>query len=137
MHQIIMTVVAGTALLTGVVRSAAAQGVEAHHAAVTIANPGAALVTTYSLHWGNGPWRSYRLGPGQSMLHTWPYSHADQGRSPSPQIQFDYTLNDDQYMERSYRLVAYAVAGRDGRGSHEYAFSHTIDDADLDLIPTN
>jgi hypothetical protein len=88
------------ALMLGL--TATASQVQAnYYGAFKIDNPTSNTIH-YQVKWGNGEWKEYTLLPNQAMNH---WCQVDErGQTPTPEIRFDYILNDGLTTLKTYRL---------------------------------
>ena len=86
-----------------------------HYGAIAIANP-TNVTIHYQMKWGEyGTWKSFTLEPGDVGYHAWPYSYANEDRSPIPYVRFDGDLGPGfDFKEYSLKPYAVAYAGVDG-----------------------
>jgi hypothetical protein len=93
----------------------------------------------YQIKWGNGPWKSFRLEPGQTWDH---WADVTNGRYPTPHIKFYNVAGANSTKE--YRLEGYDV-GYNGYGANPpysttpkmYDFSNTVNNNTVDLFSDN
>jgi hypothetical protein len=63
------------------------------------------MTIRYQVKWGDGPWKSYAVEPGERRYHAF---NLDQDNSiPTPRVRFDYVCGDDAVTYKVYRMDCY------------------------------
>lgn len=76
---------------------------------------------SYSIKWGNGEWRNFRIESGRNNYHSWEYSAPNNYSSPDLHIQFDASPNNG-WQKKSYVLERYRASGIDCDQAKRYEF---------------
>ena len=84
--------------------AAKAEALSTEYAIFTVRNPRSVGVN-YQIKWGDGDWQSFSVNAGFSRYHAFPVD-AD-GRTPRPQIRYDYILGDGAVTYRACSLNTY------------------------------
>ncbi len=80
---------------------------------------------TYSYKWGNDPWHTATIKPGEQRLHWWTYDKANENHSPDFHVRFDSEFDPKQKpFFISYKLKRSAAPAHDWEDAHKYVFKN-------------
>ena len=83
--------------------------------------------------WGDGPWKTDVLKPGEKTWFWWTYTKPNEDKSPRFHVRFDSDLHKGKVFEIDYDLKKNAAPAPDWEYAHKYVFKYDGDRNYIDL----